>query len=86
MEKRFSDELITAIEKGDLESVVQFIGKGADVNDADHNGNTPLMYASMRGFTDTARFLLDNGADVNARNTQGVTPLTYACRNNQVGV
>ena len=55
---------------------------GADVNLADHNGETPLMLALEKGMFDLARYLVEKGADVNARDhVFGWTPLFYALKN-----
>ncbi|KAJ7788289.1 ankyrin repeat-containing domain protein, partial [Mycena olivaceomarginata] len=43
----------------------------------DNDGATPLHYASLRGHTDVAKFLIETGADVNVTDKDGVTPLHY---------
>ena len=54
------------------------IDSGADVNDKDRIGNTPLINACIIGDIEIVKLLLDNGADVNAENKWYNTPLTYA--------
>lgn len=64
---------------GDVELVELLIENGADVDDRDVHGYTPLILAIQAGNTDIAKVLIDNGADVNARAAsdggEDVTPL-----------
>ncbi len=57
MTNPYSEPLLKSSEKGDTENVKFLISKGTEVNFADNNGSTPLIYAAMNGFTDTARAL-----------------------------
>ena len=54
---------------------------GADVNETDDNGNTPLHWAGYNENPEIAIALLDAGADVNATNNVGSTPLLMASSN-----
>ncbi len=49
-----------------LEVVKLFVGLGADVNDADDYGITPLMAAANYGDTKIIQYLVDQGADLAA--------------------
>jgi uncharacterized protein len=49
-----------------LEVVKLFVGLGADVNDADDYGITPLMVAGNMGDTKIIQYLVDAGADLGA--------------------
>jgi uncharacterized protein len=49
-----------------LEVVKLFVGLGADVNDADDYGITPLMVAANYGDTRIIQYLVDQGADLGA--------------------
>jgi ankyrin repeat protein len=49
-----------------LEVVKLFVGLGADVNDADDYGITPLMVAANYGDTKIIQYLVDQGADLAA--------------------
>ena len=51
---------------------------GADVNQADKDGWTPLYCASINGHTEVVRLLLHAGADFNQANKNGRTPLNSA--------
>jgi|GEM_PF-1724692 len=59
-----------------MEILIDFIARGADVNLADNQGNTPLLIASS-GREPLVRFLLDHGAlpSINVPNKYGKTPL-----------
>lgn len=52
---------------GDVELVKLLVENGADVDDRDVQGVTPLILAIQAGHSDIARVLIANGADVNAR-------------------
>jgi ankyrin repeat protein len=58
------------------------IGKGANVNNLDKLGFTPLHWAANVDFGDTAilELLLRSGADPKARNKEGLTPLEIAVK------
>ena len=58
----------------------QWLDRGADVNQADEEGRTPLYIACQNGHVDAARLLLDKGADVNWAAQYGRTPLFVACQ------
>jgi serine/threonine protein kinase/ankyrin repeat protein len=71
---------ILSVEDGNL---VRLIGEallqaGCDVNAADNNGRTPLMYAARYNRLPAVRLLLIGGADINARDKSGKTALDLA--------
>jgi ankyrin repeat protein len=51
---------------------------GADVNAADHEGNTPLHNAASRGDNEMILYLVSKGADVKAVNREGKTTVDMA--------
>ena len=61
------------------------LDKGAEVDQANENGRTPLFVACFKGHVGAARLLLDKGADVN-RAVKNWTPLYVACLAGHVDV
>jgi len=55
----------------------------ADVNEQDHNGNNPLLWACSEGREDLVQLLVDQGTDVNAQNFAGETALFLAAARGQ---
>ena len=63
---------------GKLESVRQAIEAGVDVNLADEEQRTALLFASFNGHTSVVKLLLDNGALSSQRDGLGRTALMWA--------
>ena len=74
--------LSRAVQGQRLEVVKYLMGEGADkdINAADADGMTPLMWARR----DIAEYLLENGADVNARKNDGSTTLMMAVKEGEI--
>ena len=67
----------------DPDRALQLIGEnllqaGCDINAADNNGRTPLMYAARYSQLTAVQLLLEAGANVNARDKGGMTALDLA--------
>ena len=71
-------ELHDALASGDQAAVLALLHDGADIEEHNRHGWTPLMAASMGGQVDLARLLLDHGADLHAVNAEGKSAIHYA--------
>ena len=75
-----------AAHRGDAPLVRSLLHNGANTNELDWKGSTPLFRACTSGHLLIARLLVDHGADVDMANDDGDTPLTGACREGRHGV
>lgn len=81
--------LISAMDYIKLEIAELLIDEGADIDLANENGITPLMYAAF--FTtvqerniDIVHLLIRKGANINLTDTEGNSALLYACHNKNI--
>lgn len=62
-------------------SILQIlISGGAEVNERNKDGVTPLALAIENGVEDHIKFYADHGADINSKDTKGTTPLILALK------
>jgi len=73
-------DLATLIQSGKTKLALEQIRAGADVNRAQPDGTSPLIWAVDRTEYEIAEALIAKKANVNAKNEFGVTPLTVAAR------
>ena len=74
-----NQKLLQAAESGDTAEVLSLIREGAGVNSGGPvYGNTALIDAAARGYSETVRALLDKGAEVDGRDNAGRTALMEA--------
>lgn len=81
-----SPALWTAAEKGDLKGVQKAVTDGQNINAADGDRYTALLFAAAAGKVGVVRWLLANGADPNLANAQGQTPLMGASLKGEIAV
>ena len=76
----YSSTLVEAARGGYLEVMKCLLDRGADVNEADEFGNTPLHRASLRSWfsLEMVKTLLEAKAEVNKANHLGQIPLHWA--------
>ncbi|MCP4624633.1 MAG: hypothetical protein GY850_14050 [bacterium] len=67
-----------AVRLNDIVLIKSLVDDGADVNERDKLGETPLHVAAMSGYREIASLLLENGADLNAGDVRGLTPVHMA--------
>ena len=73
-------DLATLIQAGDTKLALEQIQAGADVNRAQPDGTSPLLWAVDRTDYEVAEALIAKKANPNAANEFGATPLTEAAR------
>jgi ankyrin repeat protein len=81
---RGETQLILAAKEGDIRRVELLMEMGADINAADDNGQSALMWAAAHRFLDRSEMvtlLIRLGADVHLRDKSGQTARGLALRN-----
>jgi ankyrin repeat protein len=78
--------LFIAASLSHVKVVQMLVDKGADVNQANTDGDTPLKIAAQQGHLEVVGFLVDKGANVNYADKDGVTPLKISAQKGHVGV
>lgn len=73
--------VIAAAKRGDAAAIRRLIRSGADANERQPSGATPLHWAARQDAVDIASTLIRAGASANVANAYGVTPLHLACVN-----
>ncbi len=76
--------LLVAIDDADLAAVRHMLAIGANPNEADGDGRTPLTVAAMGGPVEMIQALLLAGARVDLADPDGWTPLMFASRTGNV--
>lgn len=75
-----------AAKLGDVEAIKKLHKLGADINQVDDDGNTPLWMAAEYGHTDVITQLHKFGADLNKPNISGITPLLIVAEYGHINV
>lgn len=70
--------LFRVVGRGNLAWTYRLIAMGADVNVRDEAGQTPLMFATEKGYADMVQVLIQNGANPKLVNNQDESALTIA--------
>lgn len=80
--------IIIATDRNDIAMVKLFLEYGADINIAsDEIDNTPIMIASVKGYTDIVQLLIEkSNPDMTILNGYGGTALIPACERGHVDV
>ncbi len=76
--------LLEATYTGDVKQVAALIKAGADVNEANLFGATPMSEAARRGDTEVLKLLLKAGASPESANAEGETALMAVARTGNV--
>ncbi|RYY99372.1 MAG: ankyrin repeat domain-containing protein, partial [Chitinophagaceae bacterium] len=78
--------LVRAARAGDLKRIASLLTRGADINQQDGEGHTPLMAALLAWQYDAARLLLRHAPHLALRDREGHTALMWAAYRNQPGI
>jgi hypothetical protein len=81
-----SQGLIDAVKTGDLQTVESLLNDGADINQGDDQGWTPLNFAAGKGDLAVVRLLVESGADVFRVGRDNRTPYMIALAAGRVDV
>lgn len=76
-------EFYDAVIANDLDRAAYLIGKGADVNELDNMGTSPLTTAAAAGCIEMMQLLVAHGAKVNLPDSDGSTALMGGVARNQ---
>ena len=80
---RRSSPIVIAADVGNANVVEMLLANGANINDTDEQGLTPLMKASLYNYTNIIELLLSRGVDIHEQNTNGATAILYASLHSQ---
>ena len=75
-----AQDLAALIEAGQRREAIELIEQGADVNEAQGDGTTPLHWSVYRVDTELTALLLEHGANPSAVNVYGSSPLGEAVK------
>ena len=78
--------LFHAVGSNDIELVEILLAKGANINEEDEYGCTPLFTCVRCGYTHLSKVLLMNDANVNAVDNWKSSPLHCAARNGHIDI
>ena len=73
-----TDQMGKAASRGDTASLLELLEDGADVNELDADGRTPVLLATRGNHVETVRALVEAGADVDIRDNRLDNPFLYA--------
>ncbi|XP_075093907.1 protein VAPYRIN-LIKE-like [Nicotiana tabacum] len=83
---QLGDTLQKAARKGDVVNIKRCIAEGANVNEKDQNGWTPLHRAAFKGRIEGVKVLVKHGAKLDVVDDFGYTPLHLATEAGQKDV
>ncbi|MFJ7971709.1 ankyrin repeat domain-containing protein [Psychrobacillus sp. NPDC096389] len=71
-------QLVSAATEGDIETVLELLEGGANINATNNQGVTAVMAATQKNNVDTVKILIEQGADIDIRNNNMDNVLLYA--------
>jgi beta-lactamase regulating signal transducer with metallopeptidase domain/ankyrin repeat protein len=85
-ESKLNESLLKAVKDGNIEKVKSLIAVGANVNAADNEGTTTLIFAIVSDHRDVVELLLAKGADINAKDKRDCAPMIHAVCNRNLDI
>lgn len=79
-QRELSEALFLAAHLGHMPSIVDLVQRGANVNYANKDRETPMHAAAARGHLQVIQYLLSRRANMNPRTVQNWIPLHHAVR------
>jgi ankyrin repeat protein len=83
---QLEQQLMTAVEQGNLDQVTSALNQGANPNRGDSDRGYPLITAVQRGQTEIVQALLNHGASPNVTLDEGYSPLINALMSQQAAI
>ena len=86
-QNKSNEEILkNASKNNDREKLITILKKGVDINVKNDLGYTPLMIASLNGYTNMVKIMLNHEADVNARTVFNTNALMQAAWNGHLEI
>ena len=79
----YSSVLHFGVLGGNIKTMKYLIAHGADVDERNVYGETPLHWCCKEGNIEIAKLLIENGCDIKTKDCDGNTPLHWAAEYNQ---
>lgn len=77
-ETNLEQRLISAAAEGEIETILELLEAGAEIDATDSRGVSAVMAATQRNNIDTVKILIEHGANIDIRNNNQDNVLLYA--------
>lgn len=81
-----SDTLMNALKNDDINKAKELIMSGVNINTRNIIGETPLMEAAEKGYTEIVELLLNKRVNINISNVKNITALSKAAYNGHTDI